>query len=192
MSRRWIMALLISGAAASCGVQSKVDVIPAPSNPATRTLEAHGISFQYPGNWVTFDAQTPDPAVGASQKSMDVVGLDDLNVVSVTELLVSPSERGLSAWSKHVSSEFATGFLQSGIVVKTGPDKVMLAGVKGLRWKLSQPSGVGYVLETTLVVMFRRDTEYFVKCQHTAERAPGIDRGCEQVLSSFKLGNGEV
>ena len=60
MSRRWIMALLISGAAGSCGVQSKVDVIPAPSNPATRTLEAHGISFQYPGNW--------DPGPGAWQR----------------------------------------------------------------------------------------------------------------------------
>lgn len=192
MSRRWIVALLLSGAAASCGVQSRVDVATVPSNPATRTFDAHGISFQYPGDWVAFDAETPDPALGASQKSKDVIGLDDLNVVSVTELLLGPSERGVSAWNKRIGSEFAAGFLQSGIVVKSGPDKIRLGGEKGLRWEISQPSGIGYVLDTTLVVMFRGDTEYFVRCQHTTEKAPEIDRGCDQILTSFKLANSQA
>lgn len=182
------MFVILSAAAASCGVQSRVEVGQTASNPGTRTFHAHGISFEYPGNWVTFETQTPDPQQAASQKSQDVVGLDDLNIVSITALLVPRSDQGFSAWNQQVMSQFNDAFAQSGIQVKSGPDKILLGGEKSLRWKVRQPSGIGYVLDTTLVVMFRGDTEYYVRCQHTAARAPEMDRGCDQVLSSFKLG----
>ena|SRR2546422_5129076 len=188
MSRRWVLLLLLFTAAASCGVPSKVDVVQTPSNPTTRTFRSHGISFQYPGNWVAFDAQASDPQQAPPQKSQDILGLDDLNIVSITSQLAPQSDHGLSVWDKRIVSQFSGAFLQSGIEVRSGPDKILLGGVKSLRWKIRQPSGVGYVLDTTLVLMFRGDTEYYVRCQHTAARAPEMDRGCEQVLSSFKLG----
>lgn len=191
VSRRAALILLLSLAAASCGVPSRVDLGKTPSGPASRTFSSHGISFQYPGNWVAFDSPSPDPQQDATQRSQDVVGLDDLNIVSVTELSVPQADQGLSAWSNEMITRFADAFVESGIDVKSGPQRIRLAGAKGLRWNISQPSGVGYVLDTTLVVMFRRDSEYFIRCQHTRERAPEMNRGCDQVLASFRFGGTE-
>lgn len=187
MSRRWVLFLLLCTAAASCGVPSKVGAAQTPSSPVTRTFHSHGVSFQYPGNWVAFDAQASDPQQ-ATQKSQDIVGLDDLNIVSITAQLAPQSAQGFSVWDKRIASQFSDAFLQNGIEVRSGPDKILVGGEKGLRWKIRQPSGIGYVLDTTLVVMLRGDTEYYVRCQHTAARAPEMDRGCDQVLTSFKLG----
>lgn len=183
-----MLFLLLSAVTASCGVQSRIDVLHSPSDPTTKTFHSHGISFQYPGNWIAFDAQAPDPQQGSTQKSQDVVGLDDLNIVSITAQFAPQSDRGFSVWDQRVMSQFSDAFLQNGIEVRSGPEKILLGGEKGLRWKVRQPSGIGYVLETTLVVMFRGDTEYYVRCQHTAARAEEMDRGCDQVLSSFALG----
>ncbi len=183
-----MLFLLLCTAAASCGASSKVDVFQTPSSPATRTFHSHGVSFQYPGNWVAFDAQVSDPQQAPMQQSQDIVGLDDLNIVSITAQLASQSDHGLSVWDKRIVSQFSDAFLQNGIEVRSGPEKILLGGEKSLRWKIRQPSGIGYVLDTTLVVMFRGDTEYYVRCQHTAARAPEMDRGCDQVLTSFKLG----
>ena len=142
MSRRWVLFLLLSAAAASCGVPSKVDVVQKPSSPATRAFHLHGISFQYPGNWVPFDAQAPDPQQ-ATQKSQDIVGLDDLNIVSITAQVSPQSVHGFSAWDKRIVSQFSDAFLQNGIEVRSGPDKILVGGEKSLRWKIRQPSGVG-------------------------------------------------
>jgi hypothetical protein len=192
MSRRWLPLLLLSAAAASCAVPSKVDVVQTPFTPTTRTFHSHGISFQYPGNWVAFDAQTPDPQQAPTQKSQDIVGLDDLNIVSITAQLAPQSDHGFSVWDKRIVSQFSDAFLQNGIEVRSGPEKILVGGEKSLRWKIRQPSGIGYVLDTTLVVMFRGDTEYYVRCQHTAARGPEIDHGCDQVLTSFKLGKAQA
>jgi hypothetical protein len=187
VSRRWALSLVFV-AAASCAVSSRVNLASRTSNPQTKTFQAHGISFDYPGNWVAFDARSPGPDQAATQKSEDVVGLDDLNVVSITALVVPPSQQGSSAWSDEVISGFTQAFAESGIQVKGGPDKILVGGEKGIRWKIRQPSGVGYVLDTTLVVLFRGDTEYYVRCQHTALRASEMDRGCDQVLGTLHLG----
>ena len=186
-----MLIVILSVAAASCGVRSRVDLAHSPSAPSSRTFSGHGIFFQYPGNWVAFDSPSPDPQQGTNQRSQDVVGLDDLNIVSVTELSVPQAEQGTSAWSDEMVSRFADAFVESGIDVKSGPQRVRLGGAKGLRWNISQPSGVGYVLDTTLVVMFRGETEYFIRCQHTSERAPEMNRGCDQVLTSFRFGGTE-
>lgn len=188
MSRRCVLFLLLCTAAASCGVPSRVDVVQTPSSPATRTFRSHGVSFHYPGNWVAFDAQAADPQQAPTQKSQDIVGLDDLNIVSITAQLAPQSNHGFSVWDRRIVTQFSDAFLQNGIEVRSGPDRILLGGEKGLRWKIRQPSGIGYVLDSTLVVMFRRGIEYYLRCQHTAARAPEMDRGCDQVLSSFKLG----
>lgn len=192
MRRRWVLFLLLCTGAASCGGPSKVDAVQTPSDPTTRSFHSHGVSFQYPGNWVAFDAQAADPQQAPTQKSQDIVGLDDLNIVSITAQLAPQSDHGFSAWDKRIVSQFSDAFLENGIEVRSGPDKILLGGEKGLRWKIRQPSGIGYVLDTTLVVMFRGDIEYYVRCQHTAAGAPEIDRGCDQVLSSFKLGEAKA
>jgi len=186
VNRRWLLILALA-AAAGCAVPSRVDVPKVPSSTAAKLFDAHGISFQYPGNWVAFDAQQ-GPQQGSPQKSQDVVGLDDLNVLSITAQLTPSPEQHLSAWDGRVVSEFTDAFAQSGIEVRGGPDKILLGGKKGLQWKIRQPSGVGYVLDTTIVVILLGDTEYFVKCQHTTEREPEMDRGCAQAFGSFAFG----
>jgi len=185
-----MLLLLVSTAVAACSVPSRVDVVPGPSSasPSAKRFHAHGISFRYPGNWIAFDSQAPDPQQGSLQKSQDVVGLDDLNIVSITAQVAPQSDQHLSVWDKQVVSHFSDAFLQNGIEVESGPDKIRVGGLKSLRWTIRQPSGVGYVLDTTLVVSWRGDTEYFLKCQHTAARAPEMNQGCDQVLSSFRFG----
>ena len=72
--------------------------------------------------------------------------------------------------------------------VQSAPDEVVLAGQRGLRWRVVMPSGVGYILESTLAVVFNSNTEYFVRCQHTLARRDEIDHGCEEVLVSLRVG----
>jgi hypothetical protein len=173
-------------AAAGCAAPA-VQSVDLASPPAPKAFHSHGIWFTYPGDWISFEAEVPDPSQGIAPTSKDILGLDDLNVVSVTSQPAPSFNREASLWDRKVRSRLSKAFVASGIKVTSGPEKVMLAGEKGLRWVIRQPSGVGYVLVSTIVVMISEDTEYDVKCQHTLARALEIDRGCEQLLSTFEL-----
>jgi hypothetical protein len=45
----------------------------------------------------------------------------------------------------------------------------------------------GTPIESRLVFVFDDTTECELNCQHTAEKADEIERGCEQIMRTFKV-----
>ena len=45
----------------------------------------------------------------------------------------------------------------------------------------------GTPLESTLVYVFDGTTEYYFNCQHTRDTAAEIQRGCDQIMRTFKV-----
>jgi hypothetical protein len=178
----------MGSALTACRERAVVEPRPSSAHPASNTLRADGLSFVYPGEWLRFDVQEPASPQPPSGTAQYVVGIDDLNNVTLVSSPVPSAGAGASIWSDQVKSQFAGAFESQGMRVQSGPEEVMVAGERGLRWRVWMPSGMGYILESTLAVVFRGNTEYFVRCQHTLARTEEMDHGCEEVLLSLQLG----
>ena len=71
--------------------------------------------------------------------------------------------------------------------VTAGPHRFSTAqGLPGLRYEMAGTiDGIPY--ESSLILIFDGTTEYFINCQHTASMAAEIQRGCEQIVNSFRV-----
>jgi hypothetical protein len=71
---------------------------------------------------------------------------------------------------------------QAGLAVHGTPEKVTMAGLPGLRVRVT---GTGYA--STLVFAFNGTTEYEVNCQYTAGMGARVGQACDQVTGSFHV-----
>jgi hypothetical protein len=70
--------------------------------------------------------------------------------------------------------------------VQGGPEQLTMAGLPGARFRFTG-TVQGVAIQDTVIFAFDGTTEYETRCQHTAEKAEEIERGCEQILRTFKV-----
>jgi hypothetical protein len=169
------------------------------SHPAVQTFDQHGIRFEYPGSWSTFEvraaaspgAPSGQPAtVQPQQQSVDVVGLDELDNVSVSYGLSGLSSDDFGPWSDQAKQLLEANVAAQKVRLLAGPTEVRAAGFPALYYRVRVPSGFGYNLDVTWVGFPRGSTQYVVACRSTAARAADIERGCQQILATLQVGLG--
>jgi hypothetical protein len=176
-----------------------VDNPPVESNPAVRTFDQHGIRFEYPGTWLIFQVQATaspgapsgqPPTVQPQQQSVDVVGLDQLNNVSVAYGLSGLSSDDFGPWSEQTKQQLAASVAAHRVRLLAGPEEIRAAGFQALSYQVRVPSGFGYNLDVTWVGFPRGSTQFVVTCRTTPAQKVEIERGCQQVLASLQVGMG--
>lgn len=115
--------------------------------------------------------------------------LDRENSVSLTAYRLHPSI--LSEPLDEVLAEFETSIRQlieqAGGFVEARTKGVSMAGRPGLRLHASGIQDETPV-EHMLIYVLDDTTEYELNCQHTEEKAAEIERGCEQIVRTFRIG----
>jgi hypothetical protein len=163
------------------------------SEPATRTFEGHGVTFDYPGTWVSVNDPAPAPSgqpvpVQPDAQAVDVVGIDQLDFVAVSYGVTGLEADDFDSWSEERKLELAARLAQRPIELLAGPVETRTAGFRALRYETREPSAVGYVLHVTWVGFLRRTTQFAVECNSTPQHAAEIQRGCEQILATLQIG----
>jgi hypothetical protein len=187
------VSLICLGACA--GQTVLVDNPPNQSNAPVATFDQHGIRFDYPGTWAIF--QTPPPPspsagqpaiVDPRQQSIDIVGLDDLNNVSVAYGTSQVEGDDFGAWSERIKANLSEAVSARMQTLLAGPEEIRAAGYQALRYEVRTPSGLGYLLEVTWVGFVRGTTQFVIQCQSVPREAAEIQRGCQQVLATLQVG----
>ena len=151
----------------------------------TLTYKAHGVSFDYPASWQEIGYTSMSS--GASAKLWGTAvgpGTPYDNIaVEAYRLGVTVSAQDLDA----VVPDLASAMQQAGMAVQGTPEKVTMAGLPGLRFRVTGTvDGASYA--GTQVFAFNGTTEYTVNCQYTAAKAAEVTRACDQVVGSFHVG----
>ena len=77
-------------------------------------------------------------------------------------------------------------FQQGGMTVEGTPEKVTMAGLPGLRFRVTGTvAGTRYA--NIRVLAFNGTIEYVVACQYTAGMAAEVTRACDQLVGSFHV-----
>ncbi len=147
-----------------------------------KTYRGHGVSFDYPVGWM--EASTQSEEANALWGRSFAAGEYDAALVGAYQLDASVTADNLDLVMPELEEAVRQFAEQSGGTVRAGPGYSTVAGKPTVRY---QATGTvdGTPYEITLQYIFDGTTEYYVNCQHTDERADEIERGCEQILSSF-------
>jgi hypothetical protein len=191
-------AVLCVVAMCACARQTVLLDAPPPTDPPVRAIDVPGLSFQYPGSWSTFANQLapPDPEApgqlgatptpGIQDVFVSAVGLNGLNLVQVKIRSVPVPEGDYNPW-RSVRQDWENQLAASGARIMERGD-VTVAGLAGVLWQFRLQSPAGYVTTNTLIVVVQGSREYSIRCAAIPERATEIARGCQQVLSTLKVG----
>jgi Tol biopolymer transport system component len=155
----------------------------------TKTYLAHGVSFDYPAGW----QQSSKPEVRATSGGGETLwtaavgaGELDLVIVQAFRLRVPVTAQNLDAAAVEFQALGQRLSKQLGGALQAGPDKLTVDGLPGLRFRGTATIDATPV-ESTLVFAFDQTTEYFLNCQSTRAKAAEIQRGCDQIVRSFKV-----
>jgi hypothetical protein len=166
----------------------------------------HGVSFSYPTSWQRIDAEfevqvgsalwreifapvlaptdpgaLPEMPSGAEQYS-------DLIAVAAYRLPVTITKKNLPRYRHAIQSTVMQLAQQANGQLLTGPTRVTMGGMPGYQFEITMPAG-GTSLDSRLVLVFKKKTEYFVNCQHLRDGAlmAELTAGCDQLTQSFRL-----
>jgi hypothetical protein len=193
--RTWWIVALGAVLVAGCSRQAVlIQETTGGSDPAVRIYEANGVHFEYPGTWLTFQASDASASAmpGVTPTGQDqregVVGVDDLNTVSVLSRPTMLPSDDFRIWSGPAKDVVAEAFASGGVRILSGPEEIQAGGERALHYELRTSSGIGYVVDITWILFVRGSSEFIIRCQRTPERAVEIDRGCQQILASLEVG----
>jgi uncharacterized RDD family membrane protein YckC len=155
-----------------------------------RTYRRHGVSFAYPAGWDegTLNVKASSGGGGELWEAVVGTGTGDLDFVAVEAFRLSApiTAENLDAVKPEVGGVVQQLFEQADGTVQAGPDEITVGGKPGLR-----ASGTGTIDGTpvgfTVVFVFDGTTQYFFSCEHTAGKADEIERGCQQILRTFRV-----
>jgi uncharacterized RDD family membrane protein YckC len=168
---------------------SVVYVAASDEDDGAQTYRGHGVSFDYPAGGGQGRLQTLASARGGGNELWSTaVGLGEIDIVSVTayRLNISVTAQNLDSVMPELASIVQQLAEQLGGAVQGGPEQLTVAGLPGARFRITGTMQ-GAAIQNTLVFAFDDTTEYSLNCQHTAEKAEEIERGCEQILRTFKV-----
>jgi hypothetical protein len=166
----------------------------------------HGVSFSYPTAWQHIDggfrvqvgsamwteifAPIPapaDPAAPATPPSLDQ--LTDLIGVAAYRLNVAITKKNLPRYKPLIQLTMLQLVQRANGQMLSGPTRVTMGGMPGYRFEVTVPRADGSALDSRLVMVFKKKTEYFVNCQHLRDGAlmAELAAGCDQLTQSFRI-----
>lgn len=151
----------------------------------TQTYQAHGVSFDYPPGW-----QEGSAAVGSNALWNTNVAIDPSDAILLIAYPLNPpvTAANFDSFIPTVVRVVGRGFEQNGGVLQAGPEKITVGGMPALQFRGTGQSSPGIAVGRTLTFAFRGTTFYEINCQHTRAHAAEVERACDQVLRTFKVG----
>jgi hypothetical protein len=167
----------------------------------------HGVSFSYPAAWQHMDggfevqvgsalwteifAPIPPPADPAAQPTAppSIDQLTDLIGVAAYRLRVSITKKNLPRYKTLIFLTMQQLTQRANGQVLSGPTRVTMGGMPGYSFEVTVPRADGAALDSRLLLVFKKKTEYFVNCQHLRDGALAAEltAGCDQLTQSFRL-----
>jgi hypothetical protein len=158
-----------------------------------KTFEGDGFSFSYPGEWAEeedFEARVQAGSEATSQVAVAPGHGRDVVLVEVGPVSVSISEGNLDKFKPEFARAVESLFQQAEGELTAGPVRVQVGGLPALRFEANGVTSQGVRTRSRLTLVFDGLTQYAVNCQFTPEGAEEIERGCDQILSSFRVEGG--
>ncbi len=150
--------------------------------PGTGTYAGHGVSFRYPAGW----HQTTPLGGGRPLLWTIGVGFDppDSVYIAAHPTGTRVTAQNLSTFIPSVTRAVRLGFRHAGDRLLAGPQAITVGGMPGLRFQGTETNPVG---KDTLTIVFNGMTWYDITCAYTPAKARAVQRGCAQVLRTFKV-----
>ena len=148
----------------------------------TLTYRANGVSFDYPAGWQDETGYMTVTSGAVPALWTIVVGPGtphDAIVVRATRVSFAVTAQNID----DAAHQLESAMQQAGLAVQGAPEKITMAGLPGLRFRLTETGGA-----STRVLAFNGTTEYAVSCLYTAGMAAEVGRACDQVVGSFHVG----
>ena len=155
----------------------------------------HGVSFNYPPKWKkTKDFGAPISALWFVAVVRDLKYLDYVEITGQgqSELEGFPPAN-LAAGKAHLKGQREA----LGAFFRAASEKLTIDGRPGLRFRATLATGTltkpGNFIETTWLLTFKGKTQYRFECTHQTRvpharaAAAEIERGCAQIVSTFKV-----
>ena len=158
---------------------------------APKTYQGHGVLFEYPAGWheaskVNVAGVDPDElwrtgvGVGTGTREVSVV------IVQAYRLDAPVTAENLAEIKAEAATDIRQLFERLGGAMQTGPEELTVGGLPALRFRGTAIAEATPV-ENTWVFVFDHTTQYFLNCQHTRDTTAEIQRGCHQILRTFKV-----
>jgi PsbP len=157
-----------------------------------KTFEGDGFSFAYPGGWSeTGEFESKAQAGSESPGSQVAVAPgeegQDLVLVQVGPTSPSITEDNIDELEGEIARQVESLFQQAEGQVTDGPTRVTAGGLPALGFEATSITSDGVSVESRLTLIYDGRNQYAVNCQFTPEGATEIERGCDQILSSFQV-----
>lgn len=154
---------------------------------AAQTYRAHGVSFDYPARWREGSPSVAAGCCNGYQLWAAGVGLDWRDAIDVGANRSSPSITAANIGIAipalvRIGRSF---FGQAGGSLRTGPERITMGGMPGLRFRGSARVH-GIAQDVTFVIAFNGTTNYWITCTHTPAKAAEVERACGQVVRTFR------
>jgi hypothetical protein len=159
----------------------------AASDEGAQTYRGNGVSFDYPAGWSEGTTETLAETGDALWEVAFVLDRENLVTLKAYRLNMPVTAENLDAAKAEVEELIQGLAKQEGGTVRAGPEEITAAGKPGLRFR-GTGTLEGTPIERTIVLIFDGTTQYTLNCQHTPEWAEEIERGCEQIVRTFKVG----
>jgi hypothetical protein len=181
------------------------------ADPAPKAFNGHGLTFRYPGSWneipASFVAQmghalwtetvgpepestpqdpsqpqpTPAPQPDAGHRSMVTLAAYRISV-AITPKNIARYKQPISAAAAQLAAQLH-GHIEGGAV------RANMARLPGYRFQLIATLRDGTPIRSRIVFVFKKQTEYFLNCQHPEDdaRSADIEMGCSMIMRSFRF-----
>jgi hypothetical protein len=158
-----------------------------------KTFEGDGFSFSYPEEWTEgeeFEARAQLGREATSQVAVAPGHGQDGVLVEVGPVSPSISGGNIDQFKAEFAQAVESLFQEVEGELTAGPARVQVGGLPALRFEATGVTSQGVRTRSRLTLVFDGLTQYTVNCQFTPEGAEEIERGCDQVLSSFRVEGG--
>ncbi len=162
---------------------------PSVTGNAAKTYQGHGVSFEYPAGWQ--EASNVQVVAGGEDALWRIavgVGTDEVSSVRVEayRLGAPVTAENLAEVKPEVATAVRQLLEQVSGAMQSGPEELTVGGLPGLRFRGTATIDATPI-ETTVVFVFDHTMDYVLNCQHTQDTAAEIQRGCDQILRTFKV-----
>jgi hypothetical protein len=157
-------------------------------SPSGPTFDERGISFRYPAAW----HRVPEIATSGGATSplfSDNVGLDRLDaaIVALNHVNVPITTSNISQFAAQLRTGVERVARDQGGQVTQDATTITVDGLPGLQIAVAGIRTAGTPVDSTLTLVFKGSSEYFINCQHTSSHATEIANGCQQIIETLKI-----
>lgn len=159
-----------------------------PGTDTATTFAEHGVTFSYPGDWMSLGPAQFTTETGGSEWSDSFFSEKGLNAVIVTEyaLLQDVSSVSQEQLQAELEGLFEGSLTQAGGEIVEGLTPTTVNGIDGFRILFTTPVD-GTETETDMVLVFDGLRQFNIQCQYVPDAQDEVMAGCDQVRGSFVI-----